>query len=635
MFQVRLCFCLLVLSTQMFANIPYPDSLQNQSFSYRVQCMKNFEDPFNHLDSISRKACLQQFLQWAEESKDVNLKFFFRWSRLKLLFWKERQNPDIPNELESLIYESGICKDYFIQAEARQLLGYCYWERKEFSLSIEQFAQAYGLYSEFNQDDFPNKGEYTFDYGSKHQYFGDYQTAKSFFLEMWNHTPQNKIENIISKVNTIAYCYRTLNQFDSALYYFHLAEEFAIKLNSEVWMGIISGNIANIYYLQKKYDLAIPLAERNIEISTRNNELVDLAMAKSMLSDIRRIQNNPKAAMQLSLEAYHIIVKKGFLKNYYVMKNIYRNLANAYAANGDLKTAYLYLDSASMAKDSFAVQRNQLAISGAKYRVEVQKHISEIKQKEYELLQQKKIRNGWIAGAILMILISVIAIRQKIKVSQEKKRSDELLLNILPEETAEELKLKGFAEAKSYDEVTAMFTDFKNFTIASEQLTAHNLVKEINYFYSAFDKIVSKYNIEKIKTIGDSYMCAGGLPVANKTNAFDVIQAAMEIQDFMQKHKLEREAQNLPYFQLRIGIHTGPVVAGIVGIIKFAYDIWGDTVNVAAAMEHQGVEGKINISGSTYEIIKHKYHCTYRGKIPAKNKGEIDMYFVDGVKEEG
>lgn len=634
MLSLRLCLCFLLLSLMAFATIVYPDSLSNPSFSYRIQSIRTFEQTFHSMDSVSRQDCLRQFKQWSANSKESSLKLFFLWSRLKLLFLVDKHNPTLPVELNELIRESSSCKDYFILAEARQLLGYYYWEQKEFSQSIEQFAQAYALYSEFDLDEFPNKAEYTFDYGSKHQYFGDYQTAKIFYLEMWNSTPQDQMDNIISKTNTIAYCYRSLNQLDSALYYFHLAEEFAIKQKSDVWIGIISGNIANIYYIQKKYDLAIPLAERNIEFSTRNRELVDLAMAKSMLSDIRRIQNNPKAAMQLSLEAYDIIAKKGFLKNYYVMKNIYRNLSSAYAANGNLKAAYLYLDSASMAKDSFAVQRNQLAISGAKYRVEVQKHISEIEQKEFELRQQKKIRNGWIAGAVLMILISVIAVRQKIKVSQEKKRSDELLLNILPEETAEELKSKGFAEAKSYDEVTAMFTDFKNFTIASEQLTAHNLVKEINYFYSAFDKIVSKYNIEKIKTIGDSYMCAGGLPVPNKTNADDVIQAAFEIQEFMMQHRKEREAQNLPYFQLRIGIHTGPVVAGIVGIIKFAYDIWGDTVNVAAAMEHQGVEGKINISGSTYEIIKHKYHCTYRGKIPAKNKGEIDMYFVEGMKED-
>lgn len=634
MLSLRLCLCFLLLSLMAFATIVYPDSLSNPSFSYRIQSIRTFEQTFHSMDSVSRKDCLRQFKQWSADSKESSLKLFFLWSRLKLLFLVDKHNSTLPVELNELILESISCKDYFILAEARQLLGYYYWEQKEFSQSIEQFAQAYTLYSEFDLDEFPNKAEYTFDYGTKHQYFGDYQTAKIFYLQMWNSTPQDQMDNIISKTNTIAYCYRSLNQLDSALFYFHLAEEFAVKQKSDVWIGIISGNIANIYYIQKKYDLAIPLAERNIELSTRNRELVDLAMAKSMLSDIRRIQNNPKAAMQLSLEAYDIIAKKGFLKNYYVMKNIYRNLSSAYAANGNLKAAYLYLDSASMAKDSFAVQRNQLAISGAKYRVEVQKHISEIEQKEFELLQQKKIRNGWIAGAVLMILISVIAVRQKIKVSQEKKRSDELLLNILPEETAEELKSKGFAEAKSYDEVTAMFTDFKNFTIASEQLTAHNLVKEINYFYSAFDKIVSKYNIEKIKTIGDSYMCAGGLPVPNKTNADDVIQAAFEIQEFMMQHRKEREAQNLPYFQLRIGIHTGPVVAGIVGIIKFAYDIWGDTVNVAAAMEHQGVEGKINISGSTYEIIKHKYHCTYRGKIPAKNKGEIDMYFVEGMKED-
>lgn len=634
MLHLRLCLCFLLLSLMAFATIVYPDSLSNPSFSYRIQSIRNFEETFHSMDSASRQDCLRQLKQWSMDSKESSLKLFFMWSRLKLLFFDDKHNPTIPIELNELIQEARLCKEDYVLTEARQLLGYYYWEHKEFSQAIEQFAQAYSLYSEFKLDEFPNKGEYTFDYGSKHQYFGDYQTAKSFYLEMLNSTPHDQIDNIISKTNSIAYCYRSLNQFDSALYYFHLAEEFAIKQKSDVWIGIISGNIANIYYMQKKYDLAIPLIERNIEISTRYREMVDLAMAKSMLSDIRRIQNNPKAAMHLSLEAYDIIAKKGLLKNYYVMKNIYRNLSSAYAANGNLKAAYLYLDSASMAKDSFATQRNQLAISGAKYRVEVQNHINEIEQKEFELRQQKKIRNGWIAGAIIMIIISIVAIRQKINVSRAKKRSDELLLNILPEETAEELKSKGFAEAKSYDEVTAMFTDFKNFTIASEQLTAHNLVKEINYFYSAFDKIVSKYNIEKIKTIGDSYMCAGGLPVPNKTNADDVIQAAFEIQEFMKNHRKEREAQNLPYFQLRIGIHTGPVVAGIVGIIKFAYDIWGDTVNVAAAMEHQGLEGKINISGSTYEIIKHKYHCTYRGKILAKNKGEIDMYFVEGMKED-
>jgi adenylate cyclase len=210
----------------------------------------------------------------------------------------------------------------------------------------------------------------------------------------------------------------------------------------------------------------------------------------------------------------------------------------------------------------------------------------------------------------------------------EKKKSDDLLLNILPAETAEELKSKGTASARNYELVTVMFTDFKNFTRASENMSAEELVNEINYCYSNFDRITTKHNLEKIKTIGDSYMCAGGLPVANSTNAVETVTAAMEIREFMNDEKVRRASEGKPFFEIRIGIHSGPVVAGIVGIKKFAYDIWGDTVNIASRMESNGETGKINVSGATFELIKNDFNCMHRGKIDVKNKGMIDMYFV-------
>jgi class 3 adenylate cyclase len=254
-------------------------------------------------------------------------------------------------------------------------------------------------------------------------------------------------------------------------------------------------------------------------------------------------------------------------------------------------------------------------------------------EQEKKDIRQRTIRNtiaGVLAGSLIFL---VVVYRQRNKISKERKRSDELLLNILPREVAEELKDKGSAEAKHFDEVTVMFTDFKGFTQISERLSPAELVSEIDVCFKAFDNIIGKYNIEKIKTIGDAYMCAGGLPVANKTNALDVVSAAMEIQQFIQQHLRQRKHEGKEVFEIRIGIHTGPVVAGIVGVKKFAYDIWGDTVNIASRMESSGEVSKVNISGATHELVKDKFQCTHRGKIQAKNKGEIDMYFVERVSQ--
>jgi class 3 adenylate cyclase len=219
--------------------------------------------------------------------------------------------------------------------------------------------------------------------------------------------------------------------------------------------------------------------------------------------------------------------------------------------------------------------------------------------------------------------------RQKDVIQKEKEKSDELLLNILPSEVAEELKEKGYTTAKAFDEVTVLFSDIKGFTDVAEKMTAQELVKEIDTYFSAFDGIIQKYGLEKIKTIGDAYIAAGGLPEKNSATAENVVEAAIAMQRAVEKLKQERLSLNKPYFELRIGIHTGPVVAGVVGIKKFQYDIWGDTVNLAARMEQSGVPGKINISQHTYEAVKEQFRCVHRGKIEAKNKGDIDMYFVE------
>ena len=216
------------------------------------------------------------------------------------------------------------------------------------------------------------------------------------------------------------------------------------------------------------------------------------------------------------------------------------------------------------------------------------------------------------------------------ELSREKDRSEELLNNILPLNVAAELKNKGHAEARHFDQVTVLFSDFKEFTRVSEQLTPSELVEELNVCFNAFDRIMEKYGVEKIKTIGDAYMAAGGVPDPSGGMPVAVVLAGLEMQQIMRERQAERTAAGKPTFAMRVGIHTGPVVAGIVGRRKFAYDIWGDTVNIASRMETTGDPGEVNISDATYALVKDEAELLFtpRGRVSAKGKGELEMHYV-------
>ena len=248
-----------------------------------------------------------------------------------------------------------------------------------------------------------------------------------------------------------------------------------------------------------------------------------------------------------------------------------------------------------------------------------------------------------IATAVALALIILLAIglyRRTLYISKTKKiieternRSDKLLLNILPEQTAQELKDSGSVKAKKFESVSVLFTDFKGFTNYAEELSPELLVKSIGFYFSEFDNIVDKYGLEKIKTIGDAYMCAGGLPNPSQDHAKQAIRAAMEINDFVNRVR-EDVSKDYANFDIRIGINSGPVVAGVVGRKKIAYDIWGDTVNVASRMESMSDIGRINIGESTYQLIKDDFDCEYRGEYEVKNRGKMRMYFVNAVFNE-
>lgn len=392
--------------------------------------------------------------------------------------------------------------------------------------------------------------------------------------------------------------------------------------------------IGKVYTRQKNYDAAINNHNKAYELSKKFDTRLDMTQALIGLAQAYYAKGEIVSAIKTYKESVDEAMSMSAMDE---KKDAYEGLAMAYAGLSDYYSAYQYQQLLLDVKDSIYNIETDKKLGTLQFGFDMEKKQDEIKLlnkdkelQERNLQRQKLVRNVFIGGFGIVLLFAAVFFKQRNRISKEKKRSDELLLNILPEETAEELKQTGSAKAKSFDMVSVLFTDFKNFTQASEKLTPEELVAEINHCYSEFDRIISKYGIEKIKTIGDSYMCASGLPVTNVTHPEDVVRAGLDMVAFIEKNKQERIAKDQPYFELRLGIHSGPVVAGIVGIKKFAYDIWGDTVNTASRMESSGQIGRVNISGSTYELIKDKFTCTYRGKVEAKNKGVIDMYFVDG-----
>jgi adenylate cyclase len=423
---------------------------------------------------------------------------------------------------------------------------------------------------------------------------------------------------------------------DSALFFFKKslaaygdAEDASYTLNY----------VGKVYMKEKKYDEAVKNQQAAYALAEKAEARNDMAIALLALAETYKAKGDSKLALATYKQAEPLA--KG-TESKYTLKDIYDGLSQVYADVADIPNAFKYQHLLIAIKDTIYNLETDKKLGTLSFQYENEKKKSQIdlltkdqELKEKEISRQKLARNSFMGGFAIVLLFAGVFFTQRNRISKEKKRSDELLLNILPEETAEELKATGTAKAKSFDMVTVLFTDFKNFTQASEKLSPEALVAEINYCYSEFDRIITLHGIEKIKTIGDAYMCAGGLPSTNTTNPVDVVRAGLEMVEFIEKNKAARIAKDQPFFELRCGIHSGPVVAGIVGIKKFAYDIWGDTVNTASRMESSGEIGKVNISGATYELVKDHFTCVHRGKVKAKNKGEIDMYFVSRSLGEG
>lgn len=431
---------------------------------------------------------------------------------------------------------------------------------------------------------------------------------------------------------------------DSALFYFETALE-AYQQSATGNVAIALNSIGKVYSARGEYEKAIQYQTDAYNLAKNLDGRLEMAQALLSLASTYVKQGKNSEAIKSYKRAEELSKD---INAYNLEFLAYDGLAGVYAESKDFQSAYNYLRLFTEIKDTIynADMDKKLQAQTLSYEIEQkQGQISLLEKdqelKEVELERQKAIRNATaVVGLLLLILMAGLLNRYLYTkktsriIALEKDRSDRLLLNILPSETAEELKTHGSATPKFYDVVSVLFTDFKGFTNIAEKLTPHELVEELNNCFIAFDMIIDKYKLEKIKTIGDAYMCAGGIPAVSLKNPIDMVGAALEIRDFMDNLRKEREALGKEIWELRIGIHTGPVVAGVVGKNKFAYDIWGDAVNTASRMESSGIPGQVNISGTTYEHVKEHFKCTHRGKIQAKNKGEIDMYIVDWLNSE-
>jgi adenylate cyclase len=437
-------------------------------------------------------------------------------------------------------------------------------------------------------------------------------------------------KSIARYFGNIGNVYFALSDIPKALVYIQQALAINEQLGDKHRIASNFGNIGNCYFGLLDYSKALEYMQKALKINEEIGEKYGIAIWNNNIGEVYQKQRKLNEALKYETKGLSLAKEIG-AKN--LIKFAYGEIAVIDSAMGNFKGAFENRTLFTQYNDSMFSMEKEKKISqleNAKKQVaDSVKAADEKKIISAELKQEQIKRYALYGGLVAMILVAVGFFRQRNHISKGKKKSDELLLNILPAEVAEEIKTQGRSNPKTFSMATVMFTDFKDFTSVSERVSGELLVAELDYCFSAFDNIIQKYRVEKIKTVGDSYICASGLPVLNYTHAADMVNAAIEVKNFMLNRKKEKEAKGEIPFEIRIGIHTGPVVAGIVGVKKFAYDIWGDTVNLAARMESSGEAGKINISGSTYELVKDKFNCVHRGKIQAKNKGEVDMYFVN------
>jgi class 3 adenylate cyclase len=454
-----------------------------------------------------------------------------------------------------------------------------------------------------------------------------------------------------------AFIHYTLGEFDPAADFLGKAASFE---TSPAGKGELYENQAKAYKRLGKSNLAAATYDKARRYFQQAGKTEDAVKAYSAIGEVRFKQQKYQEALDAFSAALPLAKK---INKPATVRSIQRNIAACKAIlDNTTSVEALKIESLEVQEQYEEAQEKLEETLQAFERTtgelkERQEEILDLQQQQELLetekrqkeqiiqLQEKERQTLILGGSIVVGLLAIIGAlgfllarirsrknrdlqRKNSEIEKEKHRSDSLLLSILPNEAADELKDKGAVTPREYQQVSLVFTDFVGFTHIAESMQADRLIHELNYVFAAFDDICERHNLEKIKTIGDAYMAAGGIPIPNATNPTDAVRAAIEMQDFMHRWKAEKERKGEKVWELRIGIHTGKVIAGVIGKTKFAYDVWGDTVNVASRMEATSQPWRVNISRMTYELVKDQFDCEHRGRIPIKHKGPLDMYFV-------
>lgn len=430
--------------------------------------------------------------------------------------------------------------------------------------------------------------------------------------------------------------YLRIGNLEKAEIFTKEAENIFEKVDFPLGRAYSLGNLGRINAGLGNDDLAEENLNTAIDLLQELNAQNAIAEFLVSLSDVYSEKGDSEKAFQYASRSLEISKKYGF-KNY--IADAYQKLSELYEQIGYTAKSFQYYKDYITYRDSVRNLESVSEMANLRTNFEISQ-----KQNEVDLLnQQKKNQQNIVIGVLVALFLLMLLVfglyrrnnfirRTNLIIEKEKNRSEHLLKNILPEETALELMETGKVKAKKFAEVSVLFTDFEGFTQYSESLSPEELVKSVDFYFSKFDKIIEKHGLEKIKTIGDSYMCAAGVPFPMKNHAIAMMYAALEILEFVEESKKENSALGA-HFEIRIGINSGSLIAGVVGSKKFAYDIWGDTVNMASRMESCSESGKINISENTFQLVKDSFSCKERGKIEVKNKGMVSMYFVENVKD--